>query len=62
MILGDFSCTMDKISRDGGNKTQRIYRFRSSYAVLKLIVDNGLEDLWRREKLYSCEITHYYRS
>ena len=38
MILGDFSCTMDKMDRGGGNKTQRIYRFRSNYAVLKLIV------------------------
>ena len=22
MILGDFNCTMDKMDRDGGNKTQ----------------------------------------
>ena len=28
IILGDFHCTMDKMDRDGGNKTQRIYRCR----------------------------------
>ena len=39
IILGDFNCTMDKMDRYGGNKTQRIYRSCSNYA---LIVDNGL--------------------
>ena len=40
---------MDKIDRDDENKTQRLYRCCSNYALSKLIVDNGLEDLWRRE-------------
>ena len=26
IILGDFNITMDKMNRDGGNKTQRLYR------------------------------------
>ena len=26
IIIRDFNCTMDKIDRDGENKTQRIYR------------------------------------
>ena len=39
IILGDFNCIMDKMDRYGGNKTQRLYRCCSSYA---LIVDNGL--------------------
>ena len=25
-IIGDLNCTMDKIDRDGENKTQRLYR------------------------------------
>ena len=42
IILGDLNCTMDKIDRDGENKWQRYF---SNYALLKLIVDNGLEGL-----------------
>ena len=49
IILGDFNCTIDKMNRDGGNKTQRLYSWSSSYALSKLIVDNGLKNLWRRE-------------
>ena len=45
IILGDFNCTMDKMDSDCGNKTQRLYRCRSNYALSKLIVDNRLEDL-----------------
>ena len=45
IMLGDLNCTMDKIDRDGENKTQRLYRYCSNYALPKLIVDNGLEDL-----------------
>ena len=48
-MLGVLNCTMDKIDRDGENKTQRLYRCCSNYALSKLTVDNGLEDLWRRE-------------
>ena len=39
IILGDFNCTMDKMDRYGGNKTQRLYRCCSYYS---LNVDNGL--------------------
>ena len=62
IILGDFNCTMDKMDRDGGNKTQRLYRCHSSYAVSKLVVDNGLEDLWGRENPDSSEFTCFDRS
>ena len=62
IMLGDLNCTMDKIDRDGENKTQRLYRCCSNYALSKLIVDNGLEDLWRRENPDSSEFTYYDRS
>ena len=29
IMLGDFNITIDKTERDGGNKTQRLYRYRS---------------------------------
>ena len=45
IILEDFHCTMDKMDRDGENKTQRLYWCCSSYVLEKLIVDNGIEDL-----------------
>ena len=47
IMLGDLNCTMYKIDRDGENKIQRLYRCFSNYALSNLIVDNGLEDLWR---------------
>ena len=47
IMLGDLNCNMDKTDRYGENKTQRLYRCCSSYSLSKLIVDNGLEDLWR---------------
>ena len=62
IMLRDLNCTMDKIDRDGENKTQRLYRCCSNYALSKLIVDNGLEDLWRRENPDSPEFTCYDRS
>ena len=62
IMLGDLRGTMDKIERDGENKTQRLYRCCSNYALSKLIVDNGLEDLWRRENPDSPEFTCYDRS
>ena len=46
MILANFNCTIDKKGRDGGNKTQRLYRCGSNYALSKIIMDNELEDLW----------------
>ena len=39
IILGDFNCTMDKMDRYGGNKTQRLYRCCSNYVP---IVNTGL--------------------
>ena len=48
IMLGILNCTMNKIDWNGENKTQRLYRCCSNYALPKLIVDNGLEDLWRR--------------
>ena len=59
-MLGDFNCTMDKIERDGRNET--LYRCHFNYVLPKLTVDNGLEDLWRRENLDSSEFTRYNRS
>ena len=53
---------MDKIDSSVGNKTQRLYRCRSNHALSKIIVDNGLEDLWRRENPDSSEFTSYDRS
>ena len=47
--LQNCNCTVDKINRDGKNKTQILYWCCSSYALSKLIVDNRLEDLWKRE-------------
>ena len=62
IILEDFNCIMDKMDRNGENKTQRPYWCSSSYALSKLIVDNELEDLWRRENPDSPEFTRYDRS
>ena len=60
ITLGDFNCTMNKMERDGRNK--ELYRCRFNYALSKLIVDNGLEDLWKRENPDSSGFTHYNRS
>ena len=40
IILGGFNYTMDKMERDGRNKT--LYRCRFIYALSKFIVDNGM--------------------
>ena len=40
---------MDKMERDGGNKTKIFYRCGSTYALSKPIVDNGIKDIWRGE-------------
>ena len=61
-ILEDFNCAMDKMDRHGESKTQRLYWRCSSSTLSKLIVENGLEDLWRREKPDFHEFTHYDRS
>ena len=62
IMLGDLNCSMDKTDRDGENKGQILYRCCSNYALSKLIVDNGLEDLWRGENPDSLEFTCYDRS
>ena len=40
---------MEKMDRNGGNKTHCLHRYRSNYFLSKLIFDNWLEDLWRKE-------------
>ena len=62
ITLEDFNCTMYKMDRDGENKTQRLYWCCSSYVLSKLIVDNGLENLWRRENQDCLKFTRYERS
>ena len=62
IILEDFNCIIDKMDRDGENKTQRLYWCYSSYALSNLILDNGLEDLWRWENPDSPEFTRNDRS
>ena len=44
-MLGDVNNTMDRMDMYGGNKTQRLYRCRSNYALSKPIVENGFADL-----------------
>ena len=61
-MLGVLNCTMDKVDRVGENKTQRLYRCCCNYALSKLIVDNGLQDLWRRESSDSPEFICFDRS
>ena len=46
----------------GENKIQSLYWCCSSYALSKLMVDNGLDDLWRRENPNSTEFICYDRS
>ena len=60
LILGDFNCTMDKMERNSRNKT--LYKYHFNYGLSKLIVDNGLEGLGRRENPNSSEFTCYNRS
>ena len=47
IILEDFNCTVDKMDWDGEHKTQSLYWCCSRYALSKLMVDNGIEDLWK---------------
>ena len=60
--MGDFNCTLDKIDRDQGNKTHKCYRCHSTSALSKLVLENRLEDLWRRENPDTSESTRYNRS
>ena len=59
IILGDFNWR-NKMERDGGNKI--ISRCCFNYALSKLVVDNGLKDLWRRDNPDFPEFTCYNRS
>ena len=49
ITLKYFNCTMDKMDRDGGNKSQRLYICSSNCPLSKLIVNSEFEDLWRRD-------------
>ena len=60
IMLGNLNCIMSKMERNGRNKT--VYRFCFNYVLSKLIVNNGLEDLWRRETPDSSKLTRYRRS
>ena len=62
IILGNFNSSMDKMDRDCGNKIQRLYKCLSNYTLSKLIVGNGLENLWRRENPEFSEFNCYGRS
>ena len=61
-VLGNFHCTVDKVDRDGKNKAQRLYWCCFNFALSKLIVDNELEDLWRRKIPDYPPFTRYDRS
>ena len=45
IIIGDFNCTLDKMDINEGNKTHRRSRCHSTFALSKLVLENGLEDL-----------------
>ena len=62
IMLGDLNSSIDKIDRDGENKTHRVYRCCSTYALSKLMVNNGFEDLWRKKNPDSPEFTCHNRS
>ena len=62
IMLADLNCTMDKIDRGSENKTQRLHRYCSNYALSKFIVDNGIEDPWKRENPDSPVFISYDRS
>ena len=62
IILGDLNCTLNPMDRDERNKTQKRYRCHSNFALSKLILDQGLEDLWRRKNPDTSEFTRYDRT
>ena len=62
ITIGDFNFTVDKISRDEWNKTQKRYRCHSHFALSKLIMEDGLEDLWRWQNPDTSEFNRYDRS
>ena len=62
IILEDFNFTMDKFDRHSENKTKRLYWCCSSFALSKLIMDNGLEDSWGRKNPDSPDFTRFHRT
>ena len=60
--MGDFNCTLDKMDRNEGNKTYKRYKCHSTFALSKIVLENGLVDLWRRENPDTSEFTRYDRS
>ena len=62
ILLGDFNCTLNPMDRDERNNTQKRYRCHSNFALSKLILDQGLEDLWRRKNPDTSEFTRYDRT
>ena len=58
----DLHCTINKMERDGGTKTRRIYRCRSNYVLSKLILGFGFEDMWRIDDPHSSGFSRYERS
>ena len=61
IMLVVLNCTINKIDRYGENKTHWIYKCCFNYALSRLIVDNELEHLWRRENLDSPKFICYNR-
>ena len=62
IIMGDFNCTLSQMDKDERNKTQKRYRCHSNFALSKFIMENGLEDLRRRENPDICKFTRYDRA
>ena len=48
-LLENFNCTKDKMEREMMEIKHRLYRSCFIYALSKLNVDNGLENLWKKE-------------
>ena len=66
-MLEDLNCTMDKIDRDGEKKNKKHKDLIGAVPIMPClnsswIMDNELEDLWRRENPDSPEFTCYDRS
>ena len=62
IMMGDFNCTLNMIDRDERNKTQKRYRCHSNFVFSRLIMENELEDLWKRENPDISEFTRFDRS
>ena len=60
IILAEFNCTMNKMDRNGRNRT--LYKYHFNYAQSELILDNGLEDLWRKRTQIPLGSQRYNRS